>query len=189
MTSLSKYQDDINSLSSQLQKLLKVIRHPDPSADALKHLLYDKYQKHLATIARQIKGRFHWCDFHQYLLLQTDPNESFTESESQEVIRKKLINDFEKEFIGKQVLTEFTSPDPTEIRLQREFRKKSKVHKANLAAAEAQYSKESIMEMVQTKQQQRQAHSDLQSLIEAIKKIDPHKLEQKISQSLKPQHN
>lgn len=189
MTSLSKYRDDIYSLTSQLQKLLKVIRHPDPSASALKHLLYDKYQTHLITIARQIKGQYLWDDFRDFLLSQIHPNDTSTIGESQEVVRKKLINDFEKEFVAKPVLAEFTSPDPMEIRRQRESRQRKKALKANRASVEEQYSKEKIMEMVQVKQQQRQAHSELQSLIEAIRKIDPQKIEKKIKQSLNSEPN
>jgi len=189
MTSLSKYQDDINSLASQLHKLLKVIRHSDPSANELKHLLYDKYQKHLISIARQVKEYYLWDDFRDYLLSQTDLNGSYTYADSQQVIKNKLINDFEKEFIAKQVLAEFSSPDPEEIRRQREIRKRKKAIKANRAQAQEQYSKEKIMEMVQATQKQRQGRSDLQILIEAIRKINPQEIENKISQSLETKHN
>ena len=186
MTSLSKYLQDINSLASQLQKLLKVIRHSDPSAEELKHLLHDKYQNHLSTVARQIKERFLWEDFRDFLLSQSGIDDSIELGENSSVIRNKLISDFEKQFVAKQILNEFSPPDPEIIRRQREERKRRKELKARqAAAAEKQFSKENIIEMVQTTQKQRQARSELKSLIEAIRKIDPEKIENKISQSIK----
>ncbi|MBU2647437.1 hypothetical protein KKI24_22210 [bacterium] len=189
MTSLSQYKADINSLASQLQKLLKVIRHSDPSANELKYLLHDKYQNHLTSIAREIKERFLWDDFREYLLSQTDPNQSEIPDESQTVIRRKLIKDFEKQFIARQVLPELDPPDPEEIRRKRLARKKRKIIKANQATTEKQYSKEKIMEMVQATQKKRRARFELQSLIEAIRKIDPRKIETKISQSINSKDN
>ncbi len=189
MTSLTKYRGDINSLASQLHKLLKVIRHSDPSASELKHLLYDKYRKHLVTIAQQVKEHYQWDDFRDYLLSQTDLNGSQPFDDSEQVIKNKLINDFEKEFVAKHVLAEFSSPDPEIIRQQREIRKRRKAIKANRVLAEERYSKEKIMEMVQAKQKQRQGRSNLQNLIEAIRKIDPQKIENKISQSIETKHN
>lgn len=187
MTSLSRYIDDINSLASQLQKLLKVIRHSDPSAEELKHLLHEKYQDHLSSIAREAKERFSWEEFCKFLRSQTTPDRSDVLGENSAVIQKKLISDFEKRFVARQVLNEFSPPDPEEIRRQRELRRRRKEYRARQAEAEKQFSKEQIIEMVQTTRKQRQARSELQSLIQAIRKIDPQKIESKISQSIKPE--
>jgi len=189
MTSLAKYRGDINSLASQLHKLLKVIRHSDPSASELKHLLYDKYRKHLVTTAKQVKEHYQWDDFRDYLLSQADLNGSQPFDDSEQVIKKKLVNDFEKEFVAKHVLAEFSSPDPEEIRRQREIRKREKAIKANRVQTEEPFTKEKIMDMVQAKQKQRQGRSNLQSLIAAIRKIDPQKIEIKISQSIENKPN
>ncbi len=186
MTSLSKYKRDIDSLASQLHKLLKVIRHSDPSAEELKHLLHEKYQSHLTSIAHKVKERYLWEDFREYLVSQTDSKSSDVNGENSAAIRKKLIADFEKQFIARQVLSEFSAPDPKEIRRQREIRKRKKEEaQARKAASEKKYSKSAILEMVQATQKKRQARTELKSLIDAIRKIDPQKIETKISQSLK----
>ena len=57
---MESYESDIISLASQLEKLMKVINHSDPSAKELKHQLHRKYQQNVAAVADQIKGRFQW---------------------------------------------------------------------------------------------------------------------------------
>lgn len=186
MASLNQYKDDINSLTSQLQKLLKVIRHSDPSAEEMKHLLHKKYQNHLSAVARKAKERFLWTDFRNFLVSQVNPEVQSIPGEHSAAIRKKLIGDFEKQFIDRQVLNEFTPPDPQEIKQQRELRKRRKAYLARQAEAEKPYSKDEIMEMVTKTRQQRQARNELQGLIEAIRKMDPEKIENTITQSIKP---
>jgi len=186
MTSLSKYNRDIDSLASKLHKLLKVIRHSDPSAEELKHLLHEKYQNQLTSIARKVKERYLWEDFREYIVSQIESDSSALNGENSAAIRKKLISDFEKQFIARQVLSEFSAPDPKEIRRRREAReRRRKEAEARMAASEKKYSKSAILEMVQTTRQQRQARTKLKGLIDAIRKADPQKIETKISQSLK----
>jgi len=188
MTSLSILKNDITSLASQLQKLLKVIRHSDPTAEEMKHLLHDKYQHHLSTVAGQAKQQFLWDEFRKYLQDLIRPENIDISAENAAAIRRKLISDFENQFIARQILNEFSPPDPKEIRRQQEIRKRRKAYLARKAEAEKSYTKEEIMEMVQTTRQQRQARSELKNLIEAIRKLDPQKIENKINQFIKPNH-
>lgn len=185
MATLSLYKDDLTSLASQLQKLLKVIRHSDPSAVEMKHLLHDKYQDQLSSVAKQAKQEFPWDEFRKYLQSLVSPEQIDINTEYVAAIRTKLINDFEKQFVAKQVLDELTPPDPKEIRRQQEIRKRRKAYLARKAEAENSYTKEQIMEMVQITRQQRQARSELQSLIDAIRKMDPQKIENRLTQSIK----
>lgn len=186
MTSLSIYKNDIESLAAQLQKLLKVIRHSDPSADELKHQLHRKYQNHLSRIASQVKERFLWEDFRGFLVAEVKTAIGEGAGENRSAIQKKLISDFEKQFIERPVLHEFSPPDPIEIQRRRELRRKRKAYLERQSKAQNQFSKHEILEMVQTTRQQHQARSKLQSLISAIRKIDPVKIETKINQSIKP---
>jgi hypothetical protein len=186
MASLSFYKGDINSLASQLQKLLKVIRHSDPSAEEMKRLLHEKYQGHLESVAKQAKEQFLWVEFRKFLMSFINPENTDILIENATAIRKKLVNDFEKQFVAKQVLNELAAPDPDDIRRQRELRKRRKAYLARQAEAEKPYSKEEIMDMVQTTRKQYQAKSELQNLISAIRRMDPQKIENKISQSIKP---
>ncbi len=55
MGEIARYHSEVDSLALQLEKLLKVINHSDPSAEKMKHVLYKKYKSNLTHLAHDIK--------------------------------------------------------------------------------------------------------------------------------------
>jgi patatin-like phospholipase/acyl hydrolase len=177
--------DDVLNLVAQLQKLLKVINHSDPTAQELKHTLYRKYRRQLANSAERFKRRYHWNEF-QHLLTKiiADPSDPAT-MESRNMINQKLLNDFEQQFIVRPAFSEFNPPDPDEVKERiraRQFRQQIKAQQE--AAANKCYNREDIMNMARDSQQKRQASHNLQKIIAACKKIDLRKLEDSLQQYL-----
>ncbi|MCP4757494.1 MAG: hypothetical protein GY866_42080 [Proteobacteria bacterium] len=201
MKTIAEYREDIHSLAAQLEKLLKVIRHSDPSAEELKHLLHQKYHRNLTVLAKNLKARFLWDDLRNYILNLKRDKDLKISGDNKETILKKLLKDFEGEFVSKQVLMEFSAPDPRIIQKRVEARRRLKEEKerrereeqerrereekAKHQASTTEYSKESIMDMVQTTQKQRNARANLQKMIDAINRLDPQKLETRINQLAK----
>jgi len=180
-------QKDILSLMAQLQKLLKVIHHSDPTAEELKHVLYQKYRSHLASSAARLRRRFHWNEFQRFFTMVTTDTDGLFSLESRDIIVRKLLKDFEAEFVNRLQLNELKPPDPKELKRQIRSRQILKeVRAMRSAEAEKPYDREMIMDMVQATQRRRKARSDLQKIVAAFKKVDPEKLEIKINQSLKP---
>ena len=171
---MESYQTDIISLISQLEKLMKVINHSDPSAKELKQLLYIKYQKNVADVADQIKGRYLWDDIKE--MIHTIFQNNYLEIDDrmvQDKIRNKLLKDFEDEFISKPQWQEFSAPDPMKIQQRIQSRKMKKEQKQNLQNDAS----------VKLSTKQRHAKGELQKLIDAINRLDPQKLEKRITKS------
>jgi len=181
MRYLINYEEEILSLAGQLGKLLKVIRHSDPSAEELKHLLYKKYQQRLADLVKKTKTQFEWIEFRDFVndLLKNNKFSGFDDNNN--VILNKLLKDFENKFVEKQVLTEFTPPDPEHIRKIIKSRQKNKSLSKNRPEETINYQTDDIMEMIEYTQKRRQAKASLEKLVNAVKKLNPQSLEQKIN--------
>jgi|APSaa5957512622_1039677.scaffolds.fasta_scaffold70341_1 hypothetical protein len=179
-TEMDSYQSDIVSLVAQLEKLMKVINHSDPSAKELKHLLYQKYQQNVTIVAERIKGRYLWEDIKKSIYgLFNDEVLEFEDGIVRDKILKKLLKDFEEEFVSTPNWQEFSEPDPIQLKQRirnRQLKKSRKQDQQNEASVKLSY-------------RQRHAKGELQKVIDAINRIDPKKLEKKISKITRPPKN
>ena len=169
---MESYESDIISLASQLEKLMKVINHSDPSAKELKHQLHRKYQQNVAAVADQIKGRFQWDEIKKSIhALFKDEILDIDDGIIRSKILNKLLKDFEGEFISTPDWQEFSEPDPAQLKQRVQHRKNKKAQRQQNDAA------------VTLSYRQRHAKSELQKVIDAINRLDPTKLEKKIAKS------
>ncbi|PCI27573.1 MAG: hypothetical protein COB67_08255 [SAR324 cluster bacterium] len=184
MNEIKSFQKELLALANSLDKLLKVIHHSDPTAKSKQQLLYQKYQQRMLLLGKQLKQSFSWKEVCERLK-ELPKNSDFTASEeSCDVIIRKLTKDFEKEFITKPVLQEFpSSPSPKPRKKKAQPLKKKKPFPAT--PHQQHYTQDSLMELIHFTKQQHQAKKDLLKLVEAIKRIGPDKIEQKINQSVK----
>jgi len=167
---MESFQTDITSLVSQLEKLMKVINHSDPSAQDLKHLLHRKYQQNIAAVADQIKGRFLFEDIKEYIqTLFRNHVFEIDDGTVREKILKKILIDFEEEFISRPQWQEFSEPDPAQVKERIKHREQKKAQKQQNDAS------------VKMSYRQRHAKGELQKVIDAINRLDPKKLEKKIT--------
>lgn len=171
MTELSKYHHSIVSLALQLERLLKVINHSDPSAETMKHVLYDKYKTQLAQVAETIKPAISWVVFSRYLgELHTDRSLSIS-AEARAIVITKLIKDFEDQFVIRHRLSEFTEVPVDENqkerlkRIRKQIRNNRKIQATNVRA-------DDIGDMIQLKFQQKTAKKSLEKLVKAFSKIE-----------------
>lgn len=178
-----RYQNDINNLASQLEKLLKVINHSDPSAEKMKHVLYNKYKTQLDTIADNIKRSTSWTEFYTFLLSQKKENNLPVAKENEQLILKKLIKDFEDLFIERHQLSELSPPEPTDVRQKERIKRIRKQIRTNRKAKAKIYPKDDIIEMVQMKNKEKQGKKSLDKLIKAINKVDPNKIDKHLNHS------
>ncbi len=110
MDEILKYKKQFIYLALQLEKILKVMKHSDPTAKNKKLILYEKYKKNLADLSKILEKEFLWQDVHKMIeKLQKDSVFPVAEDVLQ-LITDKLLHDFEKEFIKKPELTEFSEP-------------------------------------------------------------------------------
>lgn len=183
MGDLSQYHTQIDALAGQLDKLLKVINHSDPSAAQLKHVLYDKYKSQVTHIAKSIKGHISWSVFYSYLTGLMDSGSLTIPPENRVVIVKKLIRDFEDVFVVRHQLNEFSEPDPVDLHQQNRLKKIRKQIRNNRKKKEPVVDHRDLYEMMQQKHQQKAAKKNLDRLIKAMNKINPQEIEEKINHS------
>lgn len=189
---MDAYHTEIVYLSNLLEKLLKVIRHSDPTADQRKKVLYRKYKTLMERLSLKLRNSKSWEEIRYYLMqLQSDPNIG-SDEETRKIVIEKLLKDLEEKFYVRPKLTEFAPPSSSKINP-----KPKSIHRPtpprqsspeeeeedDLDTLEPQksFTKEDLMEMAVSAQQKQQARQDLGRLVEAIRnKIDPEKLEKKI---------
>ncbi len=176
------YHEAIHSLANQLEKLLKVISHSDPSADRMKHVLYDKYKENLSNLAEELKAVFSWSALLEYLNRLKKLESLLVSPDQRETIVNKLIKDFEGEFVLKHELSEFSTPNPVNSRQKERLRRIRKQIRNNRKSNEQIQVQNSLFEMVQFKNQQKAAKSSLTKLVKALNKINPQKLEAQVNQ-------
>ena len=173
-----------NGLALQLEKLLKVINHSDPTAENKKILLHEKYQHKTHWLAENCKHVFAWQDLKISIYDHAEKNWDITPVNLR-VIRNKIIKDLEQAFIEKPKFEEFSVSEHARIQQQIKQKKlKLKKQRAIQAGKPKRYTKESIMEMVQVNQRQRAARIHLRDLISRINELNPEKLEVQIKHFL-----
>ncbi|MDH5561679.1 MAG: hypothetical protein OEY59_12590 [Deltaproteobacteria bacterium] len=191
MKEIAYYKEKITGLASLLEKLHKVLHHPDPSADEKKKLLYGKYQKRMAQIAQSMKSEYSWEVIRDFITnIKYEAGNHF-EDDRLEVVIKKLLKDFQEQTIQKPAYQEFNQPDPEaqkNIEVQkvtiRKYRKVAPKIEEPQEEPKDKFTKEQILKMVKKSEKQREATQSLRLVIDAIKKIGPEKLESKIIQSV-----
>ena len=187
MQDLTPYQKSFIVLAQQLEKLLKVIKHSDPTAKVMQKTLYSKYLSNVEQLARLLRGSYLWQDIRDYIE-SLQGNQGFpVDRDVQEIILKKLTSDLENQLTIKPEFSEF-SP----VAKPRTRRKSKKIKAKNLPLKEMPrskdppiYTRENLMEMVHLSQQQRKARADLRMIIERINQLDPERIEIKINQHIK----
>ena len=177
--SLSQSRDQVISLALQLSKLLKVIRHSDPTAQSKKELLFNKYKENLAQVAKVYCNEMLWTEFQKMIQLLLDHPNLTLEKEEKSVIVTRLLKDFEEFFVHKPKLTEFKKPDVKTVkyvdRSQRASKEKSSQKKM--------YTRENIREMLIKTQRRRFAAAELKEVINKLNKLGPENLERKIKEA------
>lgn len=196
MSIAESHFEEITALIQQLDKLLKVMRHSDPSAEGKRMLLYEKYQQQMSFLAKELKNNYSWSEVKGYLTTDLFKSPSFIEEEILKIISGKLIKDFEKLFFLKPVLKEFSQPSPELKKEQKKptvtirrykrivpvFQEDENQEKEGMD--EERYTREDIMEMAQKSHKKRQAFSELRLLVDAIKRVGPESIETKIIQEV-----
>ncbi len=172
MNPLSRFLIDIDALAAILEKLLKVINHSDPSAKNMKVVLYDKYKARLSELAEEVKQSSSWSSFYAYLNELFSGNSLSIGEESKNVVVKKLMKDFENEFIVKHELSEFSAPDPIDTKQKDRLRKIRKQIRNNRKHQNNSFNSHDFVDMLQHKVKQKTAKSSLEKLVKAFNKID-----------------
>ncbi len=177
MNNLNRYFEAINTLAGQLGKLLKVINHSDPSADTVKHVLYDKYKSTLSAMAAEIKTHTSWSSFNLYLEELKKGNRLILEDGIKEVVYRKLIKDFEDEFITRHKLAEFAAPNP-ENQIQKErLRRIRQQIRSNRKKQKNPLPANDIGELFRIKNREKKAKSSLDKLVKVFNNLDPKRFE------------
>jgi len=175
-------KQEIYSLAAQLEKLLKVINHSDPTAKNKKLVLHEKYKRHLEVVAGAAKKHYRWDDVMR-LINTTSNSADFPIAEDvNKIITKKLLKDFEDQFVSRYVLNEFTAPDPGDEKQKERIRRIRNQIRTNRKNSEKKYTRDNLLEIVQLRDQQRCARKSLDKLINAVNKLNPEVLEAQIKQ-------
>lgn len=181
---LQEITDYIELLAMQLDKLLKVIKHSDPTAESKKVLLYKKYQENLELLVNRIKDDYSWQEI-QYIINDHSNSVAKIEQESRRIVLQKIKKDLEKYFIETHVLPEFNASETSQKRKKR-IKKVGTKNKAPFTDKyRKHYTKESILDMVQMTQKQVAARSVLKHVIAKFNKLNPDRFESKINEFLK----
>ncbi len=182
MNRIKSYQNQFIALATQLEKLLKVINHSDPTAEEKKRLLFSKYKINLSITANQTKSKFQLEEIHHFIRSLSLSNNFPVADDVKEIIINRLLKDFESEFITKQVLTEFIPPDSHQIMQKARINKIRKTIQKNRKQQPRTYSREMLMDMVQLKDKQRDAKRSLSKLVNVMNKINDEAMESTIKQ-------
>lgn len=183
-SSLSQPKEQLISLALQLSKLLKVIRHSDPTAKSKQELLFNKYKENLAQVAKLYCNQMPWSEFQKLIQLFLDQPDLSLEKEEKNIIVRRLIKDFESFFFKKPVLKEFDKPID---KLKSPYTQKQRSVGSQSSKKEKKviYTRENIREMLIKTEQRRSAAADLKKIINKLNKLGPEILERKIAEALK----
>ena len=184
---LDVYVDAVVSLALQLEKLLKVINHSDPSAESKKKLLYAKYLKDIKRFAEFVGGRYLWQDVQAFIRGLSNRKIPVAD-EVKEMIFGKILKDLENELSMKYTLQEFTEREPTFRRRRTKKRKKNLETPGPSWQKPKHYTKDSIMELVQLTQKQVLARASLREFIAKVRKLNPDRIDSKIHQYIRKQN-
>jgi len=183
-SSLSQPKDQLISLALQLSKLLKVIRHSDPTAKSKQELLSNKYKENLAHVAMLYCNRMPWSEFQKLIQLFLDQPDLSLEKDEKEVILRRLIKDFEAFFLKKPVLKEFDKPIG-KIKAPLTQIQRNTGTGSSRKEKRPIYTRDNIREMLIKTEQRRNAATDLKKIINKLNKLGPELLERKIAEALK----
>ncbi|MBT4289527.1 MAG: hypothetical protein HOD92_19555 [Deltaproteobacteria bacterium] len=173
----------IELLAMQLEKLLKVINHSDPTAASKKVLLYNKYQENLELLVNNLKTDYSWQEL-QHLIKDQPEITAKIESENKKGVIQKITKDLEKYFIEEHVLPEFTASNQFQ-KSKKTIKKPIRKNKAPVVDKyKKHYTKESILDMVQMTHKQVAARSVLKQVIAKFNQINPDRFESKINEFL-----
>jgi hypothetical protein len=173
----------IELLVMQLDKLLKVINHSDPTAESKKVLLYKKYQENLELLVNSIKEDYTWQEIQN--IINDHPNiAAKINQESRIIVIQKIKKDLEKYFIETHVLPEFSAANSNQKRKKRVKKVIAKSEAPFTDKYDKHYTKESILDMVQMTQKQVAARSILKLVIKKFNNLDPDRFESKINEFL-----
>ena len=174
---LEVYFDAVVSLALQLEKLLKVINHSDPTAESKKRLLYDKYLQNVEQFAGVLGERYLWQDIRNFV----------REASRRKIpVSNEILKDLENELVVKPPLQEFTG----EKRILRQRRAKKGGRRKAPERREANskhYTRESIMELVQLTQRQVLARANLREIVAKMRELNPERIDRKIQQYIRRQ--
>ena len=170
----------VELLAMQLEKLLKVINHSDPTAASKKVLLYNKYQENLELLVNNLKIDYSWPEL-QSLIKEQPGIIAKIEPENRTVVIQKITKDLEKYFIEEHVLSEFSTPAPS----KKKIKKTAVKNKAPVIDKyKKHYTKESILDMVQMTHKQVAARGILKQVIAKFNQMNPDRFESKINDFL-----
>lgn len=180
MNQTKHYKKDLFSLASALDKLYKVIKHPDPSAKLKQQVLYKKYMDKVQTMGIQLKSVLSWRELTESIEALPVKEGLSASLETQRIIVKRLIKDFEPFYIIQQNLEELKV---SSVRKGPKKRTTVTRRKSTYQAPPAtqKYTEDSLRELIHYTKRQYQAKKNLLKLVEAIKKIGPDKLEKRIN--------
>ncbi len=182
---LEVYFDAVVSLALQLEKLLKVINHSDPTAESKKRLLYHKYLQNVEQFAGVLGERYLWQDIRNFVR-EASRRKIPVSNEVRELIFNKILKDLENELVVKPPLQEFTGEKRT---LRQRRAKKGGRQKApeRREANSKHYTRESIMELVQLTQRQVLARANLREIVAKMRELNPERIDRKIQQYIRRQ--
>lgn len=172
MAELSHFQPDIESLAQQLEKLLKVINHSDPSAEKIKHALYEKYKKHLSIFIIDIKQNASWPEINRFLGFVFETNSVSISLDFRETIKNKLAKDIEESFITRHRLSELTPQEKINHNQRERLKKIRKQIRNNRKNRAASLPVDDLADMLHYKHQTKTAKQNLDKLVKAFSKIE-----------------
>lgn len=172
-----RFHSDIEALALQLEKLLKVIKHSDPSAAQIKHLLYEKYKQKIAELAKEIRQATSWYEFNRYLDSLLLPDMLSVADDAREIVVKKLVKDFEAVFIERHQLSELSPPEPSDTRQRERIKKIRKQIRNNRKHQHPTFNTDDLSDMFLYRHQQKTGKKSLDRLVKALSKIDLQKVD------------
>jgi len=171
-------QIQLLTFANQLGKLLKVIHHSDPSAEAMKKPLYKKYQQALDEFFEMNQDMVPWAEMKRLVQGLRTLDEFTLDREIGSVVLKKLTQDLQDKYTEPLELNEFTAVPPRPR--PKAQRQKSVVTPPKPTGPDP----ELLIQMAQLDQRQQQAANSLKGMIDAINRLDPSFLEKKILSSV-----
>jgi len=171
-------QIQLLTFANQLGKLLKVIHHSDPSAEAMKKPLYKKYQQALDEFFEMNQDMVPWGEMQRLVAGLRTMKEFTLDREIGSVVLRKLSKDLQEKYTEPHELTEFSKP--TSVPTRKAQRPKA----APIRSTTPGPTPELLIQMAQLDKRQQQAANSLKGMIDAINRLDPLFLEKKILSSV-----
>ncbi|MGK0289585.1 MAG: hypothetical protein ACI86H_001030 [bacterium] len=178
---MEDFQEVLSRVLLTLEKLRKILKHSDPSAEVKKKVVWEKYLTQMTSLVETIKrSGITWVVLEKEVIKTIQADHLRVHPDAQPIIRNRVLKDLNERLFPKVDLPDFSSEPKRKKIIPSVKKKKVSLRDTREDQYKKDYSKNDLMDMVKKAQNQRKARQELSVFIKNVKTFGTKRLESKI---------